>query len=291
VVREKRQDQKMMKEKDRLVIHKIHPQLVGRRSNGLQSIHRAVSILRVVSKNNDRGIRLSSICGELELKTSTAHRLLSSLVAEGMVTYDPFLKLYHLGFELHKLGGAAYQYSIIEYCQDAMEKIAKETGDTTFLSMRLGASGVCLKRVEGAYPVRTLTIEEGSRVPLGAGASSLAILANLPNEVINQVLAFNKRLYAHYHSQNEADLVRLIKRTRNLGYALYDRIVNHDVVAVGLPVFDQRGEVVAGISVATIPSRMARKRREKIVRLIKSVVSHVRIPARSPSVLPIRRPT
>ena len=269
-----------MRGKDHLAGSRINPQLNIQRSRGLQSVRRAISILDVVSENNDRGIRLSAICGEVGLKTSTTHRLLSTLVAEGMLTHDPILKLYHLGFELYKLGGAAYQYSIIEYCQDAMEKIAGETGDTSFLSMRLGTSGVCLQRTEGAYPVRTLTMEVGSRRPLGVGASSLAILANLPDEQIKQVLMFNKKLYAYYDGQTEADIRRLIKRTRKLGYALYDRVVNDDVVAVGLPVFDQRGEVVAGISVAAIPSRMVSKRREKIVGLIRSAVGHVKIPAR-----------
>ncbi len=269
-----------MQERGHLGLNKINPQLLTKRSNGLQSIHRAVSILRVVSKNNHHGIRLSTICSEVGLKTSTTHRLLSSLVVEEMLTYDPFSKLYHLGFELHKLGGAAYQYSIIEYCHDAMEKIARETEDTVFLSVRLGASGICLKRVEGTYPVRIFTVDEGSRRPLGIGASNLAILASIPDEQINQVLTFNKKFYPYYNNQTEADIWRLIKLTRKLGYALHDRIYNNDVIAVGLPVFDLRGEVVAAISVAAIPSRMVRERREKIVKLIRSELKNVSIPAR-----------
>ena len=37
-------------------------------------------------------------------------------------------------------------------------------------AQKLLKCGVCLKRVEGTYPVRTLTVEEGSQVPLGVGA-------------------------------------------------------------------------------------------------------------------------
>lgn len=263
-----------------LNLRKINSGDVTQPPKGLQSIHRAVSILSVVSRNNDRGIRLSEICDEVGLKTTTTHRLLASLVEEGLVTHDPFSKRYHLGLELFYLGGAAYQYSILEYCRAAMEKIARETEDTVFLSMRSGASGVCLKRVEGAYPVRALTLDEGSRRPLGVGASNLAILANLPDEQIKKVLAFNRELYAYYNNQTEKDIRRLIMQARELGYALYDKILSGDVTAVGLPIRNQRGEVVAAISVAAITSRMESERLKKIVELIKLEIGNVSIPAK-----------
>jgi DNA-binding IclR family transcriptional regulator len=245
---------------------------------GLQSLRRAFSILRVVSENNDRGIRLSAICAEVALKTTTTHRLLSSLVGEEMVTYSPFSKCYHLGFQLYKLGHVANQYSILQYCHDALERIAGETTDTVFLSIRSGSSAMCIKRVEGAYPVRTLTIDEGSRRPLGIGASSLAILANLPDEEINQIIKLNRKSYADYN-QTEADVRSLIRLARKLGYVFYDRILSDDVIAVGLPILDQGGKVVAAISVAAIPSRMDRKRVEKIGKFIKSEIGNVSIPS------------
>jgi len=251
---------------------------VIRHFKGLQSIRRAISILRMVSRNNDHGIRLSEICTEVGLKTTTTHRLLVSLVEEGLVTYDPFSKGYHLGLELFFLGGAAYQYTLLDCCRKAMERIAEETEDTVFLFMRSGANGICLKRVEGAYPVRTLTVDEGAWRPLGVGASTLAILASLTNEEVDKILATNRKVYAYYNNQTEAGIRRLIKLARNLGYALYDRVLTKDVTAVGLPIRNQRGEVVAAISVAAITSRMKSERREKIVKLIKSEIKNVSIP-------------
>ncbi len=252
------------------------PQLEDRDLKGLQSLRRAFSILRVVSKNNDRGIRLSAICAEVGLKTTTTHRLLGSLVGEEMVTYNPFSKCYHLGFQLYQLGHVAYQYFILQHCHEAMERIAGETTDTVFLSIRSGAGAICLKRMEGAYPVRTLTIDEGSRRPLGIGASSLAILAHLPDDEIDDLIKFNKKSYADYH-QTEADVRRLIRLTRRLGYVLYDRILTDDVIAVALPILDHGGKAVAAISVAAIPPRMNSKRVEKIAKLMKSEIGTVSI--------------
>jgi len=261
-----------------LITNVIYSRLADQDPKGLQSIRRAVSILREISRNNDQGIRLSGICAEVGLKTSTAHRLLSSLLEEGMVNYDVFSKRYHLGFGLYKLGNSAYQYSILQYCRDAMERIAGETGDTVFLSMRSGTSGICLKRVEGAYPVRTLAMDEGSRWPLGIGASSLAILSHLPDGEIDQVIKFNRKFYAHY-KQTEADVRKLIAISRRLGYVLYDRVLNKDIITVGLPIFDQGGKVVAALSVASIQSRMGKTRMEQIVRIMKSEIKHVSIPS------------
>jgi DNA-binding IclR family transcriptional regulator len=269
---------RVVKPKNPSSTNKIDPRLPAQRSGSLQSIHRAISLLRVISKNNERGIRLSAICREIGLKTSTTHRLLSSLLAEEMITFDPFTKLYQLGFELHKLGGVAYQYSIAEYYHDVMERIARETEDTVFLSIRVGASCVCLKRMEGAYPVRIFTVEEGSRRPLGVGAGSLALLSELPDAQVDQVLHLNKALYRYYNNRTEQDIRRSIRMTRELGYAVHDRTFNDNVTAVGVPVFNQRGDAVAAIAVAAIPPRMDSDRREKVVKLIKSEINRVSVP-------------
>ncbi len=255
-----------------------NPGLRDKYLKGPQSVRRTFSILRVVSKNNDQGIRLSAISADVGLKASTTHRLLSSLIEEEVVTHDPLSKCYHLGFELYKLGHAAYQYSIAQHCRDAMERIAEKTTDTVFLSVRSGTSAICLRRVEGTYPVRTLTIDEGSRRPLGIGASSLAILARLPDDEIGGILKLNKRAYADYN-QTEADIRRLLRLARKFGYVLYDRILTDDVIAVALPILDQGGKVVAAISVAAIPPRMNSKRVERIAKLMKSEIGTVSIPS------------
>ena len=60
-----------------------------------------------------------------------------------------------------------------------MRRLAERTQDTVFLSARDRDEAVCLERVIGDYPIKTLTLSIGDRRPLGVGAGSLALLSAL----------------------------------------------------------------------------------------------------------------
>jgi len=102
---------------------------------GAQSIRRAISLLRVVARHNERGAPLSKIAREASLHAATAHRMLSVMAQEGLITQDPVSKFYHLGIELFLMGGMAQQFSLRNQFRTALERIAGETGDTAFLGL------------------------------------------------------------------------------------------------------------------------------------------------------------
>jgi DNA-binding IclR family transcriptional regulator len=108
-----------------------------------QSIHRAAAILREVARRSKDGIRLSEISQDLGLNNTTVHRLLSSLVEEGLVSFDTLSKRYHLGFQLASMGFASQQYMITQCCSGAVEALAQETGDTVYLFLKLGSDALC----------------------------------------------------------------------------------------------------------------------------------------------------
>jgi DNA-binding IclR family transcriptional regulator len=74
------------------------------KARGVQSIHRAIALLRDVVLHNDRGARLRDLAKRTQLHTATARRMLNALVSEGLLTYDPAARLYHLGIELFYFG-------------------------------------------------------------------------------------------------------------------------------------------------------------------------------------------
>lgn len=250
----------------------------GKENSGVQSVRRAASLLRAVARHNENGIRLTPLCKDVGLKTATAHRLLNTLAEEGFVTHDPFSKRYNLGLELFTLGTAAHQFALRDYFLDPMERIAQQTEDTVFLFIRSGNSSLCLFRVEGKFPVRTLTVDVGARRPLGVGAGSLALMAYLPDDQVERIIEANADLYDDYNNQVPADMRRLVAQARELGYALSDRQLTPEVSAVGLPVKNDEGKVVAAISVAAIPVRMGLARREEIVRIVQSEVADLALP-------------
>lgn len=119
----------------------------------------------------------------------TVLRLLRHLTGLGMVAWDPATKIYRLGTLTFELGLAAAEHCDIRgLCGDSLDRLQAETQDTCYLTMRSGFDAVCIDRREGASPIRVLTLDIGSRRPLGVGAAGLAILDCLPEEEAETVI-------------------------------------------------------------------------------------------------------
>jgi DNA-binding IclR family transcriptional regulator len=253
-----------MKSSKRLFTHK------DTGSKGVQTISRAIGVLNEVAKNNDQGAALSTIAKSVNLNISTTHRILSTLKSEGFIDRNPISKFYHLGIALYHLGASAYQFSVCKHFQSTLETIANHTEDTAFLLIRSGYDAVCTDRVEGKFPIRTLTFDVGSRRPLGIGAGGLAIIAFLPDEEVQEIINANKKRYPLFNNRSPNDIRALVLQSQKLGYALSKGNVTPGATAVALPVYDDNGSVIAAISVAAIDQRMDKKRIDKIARIIKS---------------------
>jgi DNA-binding IclR family transcriptional regulator len=242
-------------------------------SKGTQSVQRTVLLLKTVAKYNKQGVNLSKIARDTGLHTATVHRILSALILEGFLTYDSVSKLYHLGIELYHIGMEAHHFSICERYHSAIEKIAEETEDTVFLLIRSGNDVLCLDRVEGEFPIRTMTIEIGARRPLGVGAGSLALIAFLPKEEFEAVLIENQDRYPDFKNLTTDCIRRLAEDGQNNGFIVSQGLFHEGVTSVGVPVKNRHGKIAAAITVAAIDKRMDPSRRKEIAELVSRISS------------------
>jgi DNA-binding IclR family transcriptional regulator len=250
---------------------KTHPPGIENRS-GAQSLHRAISLIRAVARHNDAGSTLSKLAREAGLHVATVHRMLSVLSQEGLVFRDPVSRHYHLGIDLFLLAGAAQQFTLRHQFRTTLEKIAQETGDTVFLLIRSGNDALCLDRVEGKSPIRTVPIDIGVRRPLGIGAGSLALIAFSNPEQVEPILRANARRYPQFKKLTREDIQSMAARSRQTGYVVSEGLFHEGVTSVGIPVFRDHGETIAAITVSSISQRMGEKRRREIYQLVKKVL-------------------
>ncbi len=226
-------------------------------------------MLRIVSQNSEHGLTLSRIAKTTGLKLSTAHRILSALIQEGLLNLNPETKHYRPGFELFALGRSANQFLIRDTYRPSLESIARKTGDTTYLVIRDGYDSLCIDRVEGASPLRLL-LDVGARRPLGMGAASLSLFAFSSDETVEKILRFNEMRNRDYSGMGLADLRKLIAMCRKRGYTLTEGVIDRGVTGIGVPLYNQRNEIKAAISVAAISEKIEKSRYDAIAALIKA---------------------
>jgi DNA-binding IclR family transcriptional regulator len=238
--------------------------------SGTQSIERALSLLREIAAHNRSGSRLLDLATRTGLQRPTVHRMLKCLAAENMVQQDPETHRYYLGSMVFELGlTAAPRFNLREICHPALTRIAEATGDTVFLTQRSGLDAVCLDRREGAFPIKTFTLEIGMRRPLGVGIGSLAILAGLPDEEIREIIASNAPRLPEY-GLTPATLLSQVKKAQKLGYAVRETPSLAGVRSIGQALHNRSGVPFAALSVSAISSRMTEKRVAELAALLKN---------------------
>lgn len=234
-------------------------------AGNVQSVARAAAILRVLAGHVGEGARLSEIAVSTGLHKATAHRLLAALKEQGLVDKSTDTHRYHLGLELFLLGSSASnRFSIRDIARASLQRLAEQTGDTVYLFVRSGMDALCVDRVEGHFPIRTLSLDIGGRRPLGVSSGSLALLAALGDDEVEQVLTANGERYARFGCRPD-DVARMVSATRRDGHAISDGMVVPGMCAVAVAVRDRSGLPVAAITVGAISQRMDAARRTQIV--------------------------
>jgi DNA-binding IclR family transcriptional regulator len=240
------------------------------RLSGTQSIERALTLMREIAAHNRTGSRLLDLATRTGLQRPTVHRMLKCLTLEDMVLQDPDSHRYFLGPMVFELGlTAAPRFNLREVCHPAMTRIAEATGDTVFLTQRSGLDTVCVDRQEGTFPIKTFTLEIGTRRPLGVGTGSLAILSALSEDEVKQVIASIMPRLAEY-GLTPTSLLAQVKRAQKLGYAVREMPTLAGVRSVGHALHNQSGIAFAALSVSAISSRMSEKRVGELAVMLKN---------------------
>ena len=243
---------------------------------GTQSIERAAHVLRIIASRNSSGLRLVDISKQAKLERPTAHRILKCLMAEGLVRQSPEKRRYFLGHLIFELGlAASSSFNLRDLCHPSLVRLAEKSGDTVFLSIRSGADSVCIDRVAGAFPIKTFTLDVGTRRPLGVGAGGLALLMKLPAQTQQELVAANALRLPAYNNLTVPSVMKLLKRSRELGFALNDAQVTPGSTSLGLPVRSRSGEPVLAISIGAISSRMPRERQKELAALIRTELENL----------------
>lgn len=139
--------------------------------------------LRVFLTVADRGeIRADELSTLLETPLSTIYRYLRTLTEFGFVERQG--AGYRLGSRLHVLGAgsAISAEELIRVAEPVLVTVAESTGETAFISRRIGVAAVCLAQVASPQALRVV-LEPDQAGPLHIGAVGQVLLAFAPVEV------------------------------------------------------------------------------------------------------------
>jgi DNA-binding IclR family transcriptional regulator len=218
-------------------------------AGGLSTVRNAARLLKVFrSRETDLGV--SELSRRLGLGKSTVHRMLTTLVAEGLVEQDPRTGGYRLGIVMFELGQAVRVHMDLHAAVgQVLTELRAQTGESSQVGVLDGHEVVYVDRMESAHSLRLFT-DTGRRVPVHCTSSGKVLLAFLP-EVRRQAVLRSApfdALTPHTitsRSQLSADLERI--RRRGWAEAVNEREIG--IASIAAPIRDVSGEVTAAISI------------------------------------------
>ncbi|MEE2523713.1 IclR family transcriptional regulator [Pseudarthrobacter sp. J75] len=230
---------------------------------GAQVVGRIARLLRIVGRSAE-GSSLVDLVRESGLTRPTVHRLLTSLASEGLLEHDQRTGRWGLGPEMLLLGSvASARFPLEDLVRPSLRRLAEETGESAFFSIRRGAETVCLLREEGSFPVRSFVLHEGVRFPLGVASAGTAILAFLPDHEQERILQNWPAHAGTFTDGHPEPVVRQnLAATRRTGYSVNPGLVLEGSWGMGSAVFDRNGRPAWALSLTGIESRFREDRRE-----------------------------
>jgi DNA-binding IclR family transcriptional regulator len=149
-----------------------------------------------------------------------------------------------------------------------LRSLQRATGETTTVSALVPDGRVYLDQVESPREIK-MTVEVGRRFPLYAGSSSTCMLAFLPEDEQDAVLAADLAPLTSRTVTSADRLRRRLAEVRRSGYARSDGERQEGAGSMAAPVFGFDGTVVGAISVCGPADRIDTQARERWVPLLR----------------------
>ena len=241
---------------------------------GTQAVLRAIKLLKAFSDNKPV-LSLADLSAASQLNKSTAFRLLTALESEGMVARAAGSDAYRLGPDLLALGGVALRSNDLRSVSHAeLERLARETGETATLEIQVEAGVLILDEVIGDHLVAT-THWIGTSWPIHATSTGKVLLAYLAAEARQQILQLPLTKFTPQTIIQPELLEAELNNIRRQGYALAAEELETGYLAVGAPVFNFDGHVLAAISTGGPTTRLTSERVDRLIPLVLECASRI----------------
>lgn len=211
-----------------------------------------------------------SALGTLGYSQSKTYRLVRTLTQYNFLKEEDGTARYTLGLNALRLGLLAKgQFNLSNLAKPLMRELSLRTKETVLLTAVNGTRGIVLARVESEEPVRFSIFQPGGTIPLHCGASSKILMAFLPEEEWDHIIAKEGlRRYTPNTIIHAEQLKTHLREIRRKGYAFSDQEVDRGVRAVAAPIVNDAGELIAGLSVAGPAFRISKKKVSSCGRLV-----------------------
>jgi IclR family KDG regulon transcriptional repressor len=221
---------------------------------------------------------ISQISEKLDMSPSTVYRVLSALEEEGLVEQDSETRKYGISIRLFAIGRVALRHmGLGPLARAELVALSQSLGETVYLGVLREDRVIYVQSVESKKTLRT-AVKVTSDFPAHTTAIGKVIMAYSSQEEIEEYIRnVDFKPYTPGSIASPKIYRERLREIQEKGYTFDDEECAIGVRAVGAPIRNVVGEVIAGIAL-TAPS--SRFKDEMIPKVVNEVVETARVVSR-----------
>lgn len=213
------------------------------------------------------------LCKRAHLSKSTVHRLLTVLETRKMVERDGDSHRYRLGPKVADLARRSRPLGSVDGTQIFLDELARKTGGTARVGVRRMYEQISLVLTSGN--AARLAGSADVRMPIHCTALGKAIVAFEPL-FLGELLPYYR--FVPYTSRTITEPGRFraeLRRVQTCGFAYDNEEYKPGFRCIAAPIRDNRGQVIAALSVSGTTAEINQRNHESILRTLQAATEEL----------------
>jgi len=242
-------------------------------TNKNKTVVRSMDILNLFMDHTE--LSFQEIIDLSAIPKSSVYRMLKSLEEMEFLEKGPDAK-YRLGMLFLKFGHlVSMRLDVRKIAYPIMKELHNEVEEAVNLVVRDGDEAIYIEKIDMKQKVRLYTAI-GRKSPLYAGACPRAIFSFLPEQELKEYLdSVELQSFAMGTITDKEKLYEKIQQERQQGYTISHSELENYTSAIAAPIFNHKGEVVAGLSIAGLEANYQEENIKIFVEKLKNATSEI----------------
>jgi len=238
------------------------------------AVDKCFAILELLARSKEP-MGISDLSGKLDLNKSTVFNIVHTLMDLNVLENQRDGK-FVFGTRFYILGNMAGKRSkLLQTVHPYLETINEKTKLSAFLGLRSDRQAILIDKVDSAYGIK-LSSEIGLQMPVLAGAGIKAMLSQLSDEEIDEILARTElKRYTPHSIIDKAAYKEQILQVRTQGVAFDREEYIEGMVAFAIPIKANGKDLQAAIWAAGLTRQVPEACILELTQLLKGVSEEI----------------
>ena len=245
-------------------------------TKGNQSVGKALKIIEILAQNSEP-MRLIDIAALVEMPSSTALRMIATLIEYGYVAQEAQSQKYFLTMKLAQIGSmVTSKFNLRDIVRPYLAKLTKEFGEASCIAIESSMMALYVDVMDGPDGMLKIMQHIGKQSPLHCSGVGKCMLLNYSEDEIDKLIE-TKGLpsFTPNTITTKKALLSELEIIKKQGYAMDNEECELGARCIACGIRNHAGQVVAAISMSGPVSRMAETAIEKISIVLKATAEEL----------------